>query len=101
MVDEAPGEGPIPGGGALTLDAATDSSTGVAADSATEDNEEASAEGDEGADAADDGVWGCTEEQGVEDCADESDIAARPAQSSLSHKEDRHMFFANRTQAAA
>ena len=72
-------------------DAATDSSTGVAADSATEDNEEASAEGDEGADAADDGVWGCTEEQGVEDCADESDIAAGPTQSSFSHKEVRQM----------
>ena len=39
VVGEAPGEGPIPGDGALTLDAATDSSTGVAADSATEDNE--------------------------------------------------------------
>ena len=71
-------------------DAATDSATGVAADSATEDNVAAS--GDEGAGAADDGVWGCTEEQGVEDCADESDIAAGPTQSSLSHKEVRHMF---------
>ena len=66
-------------------DAATDSATGVAADSATEDNVAASVEGDEGAGAADDGVWGCPEEQGVEDCADESDIAAGPTQSSLSH----------------
>jgi len=79
------------GGVGAGEDAATDSSTGVAADSATEDNEEASAEGDEGADAADDGVWGCTEEQGVDDCADDSDIAAGPTQSSLSHKEVRQM----------
>ena len=43
-------------------DAATDSATGVAADSATEDSVAASVEGDEGAGA-------------VEDCADESDIA--------------------------
>ena len=57
-------------------DAATDSATGEVADSATEDSVAASesVEGDEGAGAADGGVWGCTEES-VEDCADESDIA--------------------------
>ena len=58
-------------------DATADSATGVAADSATEDNVAASVEGDAGADATYDGVWGCTEEQGVEDTADESDIASR------------------------
>ena len=101
--------------GAGEEDAATDSATGVAAgsateaaDSATEDNVATSVEGDAGADAADDGVgvWGCTEEQGVEGCADESDIADRthPKQlepQSAANLKRSDICFANRTQAAA
>ena len=99
--------------GAGEEDAATDSATGVAADSATEatdsateDNVATSVEGDAGADAADDGVgvWGCTEEQGVEGCADESDIADRTHPKQLepqSAAKRSDICFANRTQAAA
>ena len=98
--------------GAGEEDAATDSATGVAADSATEaadsatEDNVATSEGDAGADAADDGVgvWGCTEEQGVEGCEDESDIADRTHPKQLepqSAAKRSDICFANRTQAAA
>ena len=71
----------------------------MAADSATEDNVAASAEGDEGAGAADDGVWGGTEEQGVEDCAFRHRRWAHPKQ--LEPQRGQTYVFAYRTQAAA